>query len=84
MKRRLEGLIAEHSLWHAVAKDGGYMPTGEEREAYPPARHPLVRRHPSSGRNALYIAATASHTAIVSLIKRSMISMFARNSCTSL
>jgi alpha-ketoglutarate-dependent 2,4-dichlorophenoxyacetate dioxygenase len=61
MKRRLEGLIAEHSLWHAVAKAGHYMPTGEEREAYPPARHPVVRRHPGSGRNALYIAATASH-----------------------
>jgi alpha-ketoglutarate-dependent 2,4-dichlorophenoxyacetate dioxygenase len=61
MKRRLEGLIAEHSLWHASAKAGGYMPTEEERKAYPPTRHPVVRRHPGSGRNALYIAATASH-----------------------
>ena len=54
-------LIAEHSLWHAVAKAGGYVPTEEERKAYPPTRHPLVRRHPGSERNALYIAATASH-----------------------
>jgi alpha-ketoglutarate-dependent 2,4-dichlorophenoxyacetate dioxygenase len=61
MKRRLEGLIAEHSLWHATAKRGGYVPTEEERRSNPPARHELVRRHPGSGRNALYIASYASH-----------------------
>ena len=44
-----------------MAKAGGYVPTEEERKAYPPTRHPLVRRHPGSERNALYIAATASH-----------------------
>jgi hypothetical protein len=48
MKRSLEGLIAEHSLWHLLAKAGGYMPTEEERNAYPSARHPVVRRHPGS------------------------------------
>jgi hypothetical protein len=26
---RLERLIAEHSLWHATAKRGGYVPTEE-------------------------------------------------------
>src|SRR5215470_8875440 len=61
MKRRLEGLIAEHSFWHATAKRGGYVPTEEERRSYPTARHELVRRHPGSGRNALYIASYASH-----------------------
>ena len=60
-KTRLEGLIAEHSLWHSRAKLGGYMPTEEERKLLPSARHRLVRRHPGSGRNALYIAAHASH-----------------------
>jgi len=61
MKRRLKGLIAEHSFWHATAKRGGYVPTEEERRSYPTARHKLVRRHPASGRNALYIASYAEH-----------------------
>ena len=61
MKRRLEGLVAEHSVWHSTAKRGGYVPSEEERRSYPPARHKLVRGHPGSGRNALYIASYASH-----------------------
>jgi alpha-ketoglutarate-dependent 2,4-dichlorophenoxyacetate dioxygenase len=61
MKRRLEGLIAEHSLWYSTAKRGGYAPTEEERRSYPPARHKLVRKHPYSGRSALYIASYAEH-----------------------
>jgi alpha-ketoglutarate-dependent 2,4-dichlorophenoxyacetate dioxygenase len=61
MKKRLEGLVAEHSVWHSRSKLGGYIPTEDERKAYTRARHRLVRRHPGSGRNALYIAAHASH-----------------------
>src|SRR5215470_10229873 len=40
---------------------GGYVPTEEERRSYPTARHKLVRQHPGSGRDALYIASYASH-----------------------
>src|SRR5215470_15710678 len=61
MKRRLDGLVAEHSLWHSRKKLGGYVPSEEERKAYPSARHKLVRRHPGSERDALYIASHASH-----------------------
>ena len=61
MKQRLEGLVAEHSLWHSRSKLGGYVPTEDERKLFPWARHTVVRRHPGSGRNALYIAAHASH-----------------------
>ena len=61
MKRKLDGLVAEHSIWHSRTKLGGYTPTEEERKARPPARHRLVRRHPGSGRNGLFIASHASH-----------------------
>jgi alpha-ketoglutarate-dependent 2,4-dichlorophenoxyacetate dioxygenase len=61
MKARLEGLVAEHSIWHSRAKLGGYVPSEEERTSRPPAQHRLVRRHPGSGRKALYIASHASH-----------------------
>jgi alpha-ketoglutarate-dependent 2,4-dichlorophenoxyacetate dioxygenase len=61
MKAKLEGLVAEHSIWHSRAKLGGYVPTDEERKSRPPAQHPLVRQHPGSGRKALYVASHASH-----------------------
>jgi len=61
MKLRVDGAVAEHSIWHSRAKLGGYTPSDEERASRPPARHPLVRRHAGSGRKALYIASHASH-----------------------
>ncbi len=61
MKHQLQGLVAEHSIWHSRGRRGGYVPSEEERAARPPAQHPLVRQHPGSGRKALYIASHASH-----------------------
>ncbi len=61
MKRKLDGLVAEHSIWHSRGQRGGYVPSEQERASRPPAQHPLVRRHPGSGRKALYIASHASH-----------------------
>lgn len=60
-KARLEGLIAEHSIWYSRGALGGYQPTEDERKARPPARHPLVRTIPGSGRSALFLAAHVSH-----------------------
>ena len=59
MKARLEGLVAEHSIWVSRAKFG-YIPNEEERTARPGARHPMVRRHPGSGRMTLYVASHIS------------------------
>lgn len=61
MKARLDGLVAEHSIWHSRAQLGGYQPSEEERRLRPPAQHPLVRVIPGSGRKALFIGAHASH-----------------------
>ena len=60
MKSRLDGLIAEHSIWHSRATLGARSDRGGA-QARPPALHRLVRRHPGSGRNALFIASHASH-----------------------
>ncbi len=58
MKDRLEGLVAEHSIWWS-RKVAGYPFTEEEVDARPSARHPLVHVHEGSGRRALFIAAHA-------------------------
>ena len=60
-KKRIDGRIAEHSIWTSRAKLGGYVPTPQELGARPPARHPLVRVHPGSKRKTLYIADHVSH-----------------------
>ena len=59
MQRRLEGLIAEHSIWYSRMTAG--YPFSEEDIAArgPPARHPIVQTHAGSGRRTLYIASHA-------------------------
>lgn len=58
MKDRLEGLIAEHSIWWS-RKVAGYPFTDADVDARPSARHPLVHVHKGSGRKALYVASHA-------------------------
>jgi alpha-ketoglutarate-dependent 2,4-dichlorophenoxyacetate dioxygenase len=55
-KRRLEGLVAEHSIMHSRAKLGFADFDEAEREAFRPVPQVLVRRLQDSGRMSLYIA----------------------------
>jgi alpha-ketoglutarate-dependent 2,4-dichlorophenoxyacetate dioxygenase len=61
MQARIEGLVAEHWLWHSRMLAGYPEPSEAERQAKPPAQHALVQVHPGSGRKTLYIAKHASH-----------------------
>jgi len=58
-KRRLEGLEAEHSIWHSRALAGFAEVSAAEKATRPPAVHPLVHTRPGSGRKSLYIASHA-------------------------
>ncbi|MDR5770009.1 MULTISPECIES: TauD/TfdA family dioxygenase [unclassified Caballeronia] len=59
----LASLDVVHSVFVQRAKCGFTEFTSEERHLAPPVRHPLVRRHPVSGRRALYLSSSASHIA---------------------
>jgi len=59
MKSRLEGLVAEHSLFTSRARLGFTDFSDEERAAMPPSLQLLVRAIAESGRKSLYLAAHA-------------------------
>ncbi len=59
MQQRLEGLIAEHSIFHSRASIGFTDYSGRERAALPGAKQVMVRTIAESGRRSLYLAAHA-------------------------
>jgi alpha-ketoglutarate-dependent 2,4-dichlorophenoxyacetate dioxygenase len=59
LRTRIAGLVAEHSIYTSRAVLGFTDFTAEERAALPPVLHPLVKRHPGSGQETLYIASHA-------------------------
>ncbi len=61
MKAQLDGLVAEHSIYHSRATIGFTDFTPEERAGLPPVPQVLVRTHPGSKRKTLYLASHASH-----------------------
>ena len=62
-KRRIDGLVAEHSIFHSRGQLGHTEYTDAERRSLPAVRHPLVRTHPGSKRKTLYLGSHASHIA---------------------
>jgi len=60
-KREIDDLIVEHSIFHSRSRMGIDVYTSGARNELPPVQQVLVRRHPGSGRKALYIASHASH-----------------------
>jgi alpha-ketoglutarate-dependent 2,4-dichlorophenoxyacetate dioxygenase len=61
MKRRIEGLVVEHSIFHSRRKIGFSEFNEDIRTELPPVPQLLVRRHAGSGRKTLYLASHASH-----------------------
>lgn len=59
MKARLEGLVADHSIFHSRASIGFTDFSDEERAALPAVPQVLVRVHPGSKRRTLYLASHA-------------------------
>jgi alpha-ketoglutarate-dependent 2,4-dichlorophenoxyacetate dioxygenase len=59
-KTRIEGLVAEHSIFHSRSLIGYTDFADEERAALPPVSQTVVRLHPGSGRKSLYLASHAS------------------------
>ena len=60
-KRRIEGLVAEHSLVYSRSQVDPTVMTEEQKADVPPARQVLVRTNPVNGRKALFVGAHASH-----------------------
>jgi alpha-ketoglutarate-dependent 2,4-dichlorophenoxyacetate dioxygenase len=58
-KRRLDGLVAEHSIFNSRARLGFTNFSDEERQSMPPVPQVLVRTIPESGRKSLYLASHA-------------------------
>ncbi len=59
MKQRLDGLVAVHNFYWSRRDVKVTAFTEAEKNAIPPVRHPVVRRHPETERKALYVG---SHT----------------------
>ena len=60
-KRKIDGLVAEHSFAYSRSLIDPNVLSGEEKAEAPPVRQALVRTNPVNGCKAIYIGAHASH-----------------------
>jgi alpha-ketoglutarate-dependent 2,4-dichlorophenoxyacetate dioxygenase len=60
MKRRLEGLVAEHALAHSRRRTGFTLDEADQKEL-PPVPQLMVRTIPENGRKSLYVASHIGH-----------------------
>jgi alpha-ketoglutarate-dependent 2,4-dichlorophenoxyacetate dioxygenase len=58
-KKRIDSLVAEHSIFNSRARLGYSNFSDEERQGMPPVPQVLVRTIPESGRKSLYLASHA-------------------------
>jgi taurine dioxygenase len=56
LRRQVEGRKARHDFGMLHRITGAPAPTGAEKAAMPAVWHPMVRRHPVSGRKSLFIS----------------------------
>ncbi|WP_375203377.1 TauD/TfdA dioxygenase family protein [Hyphococcus sp.] len=60
LRNKIDGLTAEHNLWHSRARGGFTTVTDEMKKAMPPVRHSVVRKS-ANGRKAIYLGAHAAN-----------------------
>ena len=56
LREQIEGATAIHSFEHNFGRRMAAEKRAEFLEQYPPARHPVVRTHPETGKKALYVS----------------------------
>jgi alpha-ketoglutarate-dependent 2,4-dichlorophenoxyacetate dioxygenase len=60
-QKSLEGLVAEHSLFHSRSQVDPTVMNEKQKKEMPPVRQALVRTNPVNGRKSLFVGAHASH-----------------------